>query len=152
MKPTKETDDLCARISSEEPPAALDMVASHARQLEARLAEAEEKLSCGGPLNVERWTLSEFLKEMERVKSIASDRTCVSFECFCWGASSLWHQTHRDAFRQVDRKPEELSRFVGEEMGGVNTADFPKQVLSLLESMKSERDELRAKMKSTSVT
>lgn len=97
----------------------------------------------GGPISTERWTLREFMDEMEKVKAVASDRTCVSFECFCWGASSLWHQTHRDAFRQVDRKPEALSRFVDEECGGVNAVDFPKQVLELLVKWKKELEEVK---------
>ncbi len=116
----------------------IDKYRSLARQLERELSEANQKLACGGPLNSERWTLREFIAEMEKIKSIASDQTCVSFECFCWGASSLWHQTHRDNFKQIDRKPEALSAFVLEELGGVNTVDFPKQVLELLQSLKAE--------------
>ena len=79
---------------------------------------------------------------MENVKAIASDGTCVSFDNFCWGACSLWHQTHRENFKKIDRKPKELSRFVLEECGSV-CDDFPKQVLQLLQRMKAERDALR---------
>ena len=69
--------------------------------------------SCGlevGPLNAERWTLDELLAELNKWKDIAGGKTCVSFECLCFGASSLWHQTHRENFRSVDRKPDALSR------------------------------------------
>ena len=93
--------------------------------------------SCGlevGPLNAERWTLDELLVELNKWKDQASGKTCVSFECLCFGASSLWHQTHRENFRAIDRKPEALSRWVLQNQGSVKQ-DFPLQVLELLVSL-----------------
>ena len=99
--------------------------------------ELKQQVACGGPLNTERWTLDELLDELIKAKAVASGRTCVSFENLCWGSSSLWHQTHRENFRKIDRKPEELSRFVLNEFGGVQD-DFAKQVLEILQRQKQE--------------
>ena len=94
-----------------------------------------------GPLNCERMTLDELLVELNKWKEIAGGRTCVSFTCLCIGAASLWHQTHRQNFRAIDRAPEALSRWVLAHEGGVRM-DFPEQVLELLVRMD---DELKTK-------
>lgn len=107
--------------------------------------------SCGlevGPLNAERLTLDELLVELNKWKKIASGRTCVSFECLCFGASSLWHQTHRENFRAVDRQPEALSRWILQNEGSV-AADFPKQVLEVLKRLKSRVSELESHLATT---
>jgi hypothetical protein len=98
-------------------------------QAACRLASVKE-----GPLNSERWTLGELIAELEKWRELASGKTCVSFENLCFGASSLWHQTHRDNFRKVDRKPEALSRWILATEGHV-TEDFPKQVLEVLQRL-----------------
>lgn len=100
-------------------------------KLFADAPEMQKQLIKEGPLNSERWTLDELLAELAKWKSLASGRTCVSFESLCFGASSLWHQTHRENFRAVDRKPELLSRWVLESEGSVRE-DFPEQVLGIL--------------------
>ena len=85
----------------------------------------------GGPLNAEGWTLDELLEKLTAWKNLASGKTCVSFENLCYGASSLWHQTHRENFRKVDRKPDSLSKWVLNHEGHVDD-DFPAQVLAIL--------------------
>lgn len=107
--------------------------------------------SCGletGPLNAERWTLDELLVELNKWKNIASGKTCVSFECLCFGASSLWHQTHRENFRAVDRKPEALSRWILQNEGSV-AADFPEQVLKVLKRLRARVAELESHLATT---
>lgn len=96
----------------------------------------------GGPISSERWTLDELITELEKWKLVASGKTCVSFENICYGASSLWHQTHRENFRAVDRKPEELSRWVLKYANFVHE-DFPGQVLRILESLLAENERLK---------
>lgn len=96
----------------------------------------------GGPISSERWTLDELLAELAKWKTVASGKTCVSFENICYGASSLWHQTHRENFRAVDRKPEELSRWVLKYANCV-MEDFPAQVLQMLESLAAENERLK---------
>ena len=109
-------------------------------ELEQQLADKErecgELKEQGGPLDSERCTLDELLEVLSRWKAVASGGTCVSFQNLCYGASSLWHQTHRENFRKVDRKPEALSRWVLEHAGSVHD-DFPAQVLSILVSLKA---------------
>jgi hypothetical protein len=100
-----------------------------------RIAELEALLVKEGPLNAERWALDKLLEQLEQWKRIASGRTCVSFENLCFGASSLWHQTHRENFRAIDRKPDELSRWVLEHERCV-MQDFPAQVLEVLERLR----------------
>ena len=99
--------------------------------LQQQLADVTTK---EGPLNAERWTLDQLLKQLERWKQIAGGSTCVSFENLCYGASSLWHQTHRENFRAIDRKPDALSEWVLEHAGSVK-ADFPAQVLDILKRL-----------------
>ena len=98
-----------------------------------------------GPLNSESMTLDELLVVLGKWKGIASGRTCVSFVQLCYGASSLWHQTHRDNFRSIDRKPEELSRFVLETYGSV-MQEFPQQVLDILINLQAENTRLRSEL------
>ncbi len=113
---------------------------------EARAVKAEgERDAQGGPVSSERMTLNELIEELEKWKKIASGKTCVSFENLCYGASSLWHQTHRDNFRKIDRKPEALSRWILSHDGCVKD-DFPAQVLSILEKFQVERDALAAEL------
>lgn len=100
-------------------------------------AENERLKSEGGPINSERMILDELLAVLAKWKAVASGRTCVSFENLCYGASSLWHQTHRDNFRKIDRKPAELSRWVLKHAGHV-LDDFPAQVLGILVSLESQ--------------
>lgn len=100
-----------------------------------RFNDVEKLLAKEGPLNTERWTLDELLTELEKWKRVASGRTCVSFENLCYGASSLWHQSHRENFRKVDRKPEALSRWILQHCGSVRQ-DFPEQVLEVLTQLK----------------
>ncbi len=92
---------------------------------------AEQWEAKEGPFNTERMTLDELLELLAKWKAVASGKTCVSVENLCYGASSLWHQTHRKNFRLVDRKPEELSRWVLEYSGSV-CESFPEQVLAIL--------------------
>jgi hypothetical protein len=92
----------------------------------------------GGPISSERWTLDELIAELERWRSIASGKTCVSFVNLCFGSSSLWHQTHRENFRKIDNKPEALSRWVLEHERSVRN-DFPAQVLDILQRLKAEQ-------------
>jgi hypothetical protein len=87
-------------------------------------------------------TLGELLAYLEKAKAVASEKTCVSFECLCWGASSLWHQTHMENFRKVDRKPKELSAYVLKETGCVKD-NFPSQILELLQQLKAEKKRLK---------
>ena len=101
----------------------------------------QEFTAMEGPLNADRWTLDELLTVLEKWKTIASGDTCVSFEKLCYGASSLWHQTHRDNFRAVDRKPDELSRWVLE-YAKVVREDFPEQVLEILVDLKRQLDNI----------
>ncbi len=115
------------------------------QRLQAELKEAREQLVKEGPLNAERLTLDELLTELEKWKSVAGGNTCVSFECLCFGASSLWHQTHRENFRKIDRKPELLSRWIKEHCGSVNE-DFPKQVLDVLCELKTANEALRSEL------
>ncbi len=104
------------------------------RWLSRQLVEATAN---GGPLNSERWTLEALIEQLEKWRAIASGRTCVSFESLCFGASSLWHQTHRENFRAIDRKPEALSRWILDREKSVSS-DFPQQVLTLLERQAAE--------------
>lgn len=127
--------------------AAASKIAPEVRRLVERCAELEAQ---GGPISSERWTLDELLVELNRWKAVASGRTCVSFESLCYGASSLWHQTHRENFRKIDCKPDQLSRWVLKQENEVRT-DFPAQVLSILErqaaeltALRKERGDLRA--------
>ena len=112
-------------------------------ELTSKLAEFEVK---EGPLNSERWTLDELLVKLNEWKAIASGKTCVSFECLCFGASYLWHQTHRDNFRKIDSKPEALSRWILDSEQGVHK-DFATQVLSVLERQHAEIESLKQKVK-----
>lgn len=109
--------------------------ASETNALREQLAEAKRDLAeftaKEGPLNAEHCTLDELLEQLAKWKVIASGRTCVSFQNLSYGASSLWHQTHRENFRKVDRKPEALSRWVLEHCNWVKK-DFPAQVLEIL--------------------
>jgi hypothetical protein len=121
-------------------------------ETKAKLAEVErenkqlrEQVAQGGPLNAERWTLDELLAQLEQWKGVASGQTCVSFANLCYGASSLWHQTHRENFRRIDRQPEALSRWVLEFDGSIKE-DFPAQVLALLERFFTERNDLRTQL------
>ena len=93
-----------------------------------------------------RMTLDELLAELNKWKEVASGKTCVSFECLCYGASSLWHQTHRENFRKVDCKPEALSKWVLDHAGVVRQ-DFPAQVLELLVRLQAENDRLTANVR-----
>lgn len=111
-------------------------------------AEIQAITAKEGPLNTERWTLDALLTELEKWKQVASGKTCVSFENLCFGASSLWHQTHRDNFRKVDRKPEELSRWVLDNYGGVQD-DFPKQVLEILTTLRARVSSLTTELSGT---
>ena len=95
---------------------------------------ARKAENAAGPISSERMTLDELLVQLEKWKTILSGQTCVSFESLCVGSSSLWHQTHRENFRKIDRKPEALSRWVLEQTGSVQD-DFPAQVLGLLQAM-----------------
>lgn len=104
--------------------------------------EDDGEQSQGGPISAEFWRLDELIAQLEKWKRVASGQTCVSFECLCYGASSLWHKTHRDNFRKIDRKPEELSRWVLDNANGVYD-DFPKQVLGILQNQKAEIEKLR---------
>lgn len=96
-----------------------------------------------GPLNAERWTLDQLIAELHKWKDVMSGATCVSFENLCCGASSLWHQTHRENFRKIDRKPADLSRWVLHNVGGVKQ-DFPAQVLSVLQSQTAKIAQLES--------
>lgn len=102
-----------------------------ARQWEREQAEQ------GGPISEESITLDELLNVLAEWKAVASGRTCVSFENLSYGASSLWHQTHRENFRKIDRKPEALSRWMLDQCGSVND-DFPAQVLALLQEQQAQ--------------
>lgn len=104
--------------------------------------EDDGELVQGGPISAEFWRLDELIAQLEKWKRVASGQTCVSFECLCYGASSLWHKTHRENFRKIDRKPEELSRWVLDNANGVYD-DFPKQVLGILQNQKAEIEKLR---------
>ena len=95
----------------------------------------------GGPISSERWTLGKLLKQLENWRTIAGEDTCVSFENLCFGASSLWHQTHRENFRKIDIKPDALSRWVLEHYGSV-AEDFPAQVLAIFEKQLLDNNEL----------
>lgn len=108
------------------------------RELRKTKDELLHIVAQGGPLNAERWTLDELIVKLEEWRKIASGRTCVSFESLCYGASSLWHQTHRENFRAVDRKPEELSGWVLTQFGTVHADDFPAQVLGILKAQQDE--------------
>lgn len=111
-------------------------------ELERLQAELKELNVKEGPFNTERWTLDALIAKMEEWRAIASEKTCVSFENLCFGASSLWHQTHREAFRSVDRKPEALSRWILDTEGSVKQ-DFPAQVLAVLERLQIQRSSAR---------
>lgn len=111
------------------------LVASAALIAESpELAAVEAK---EGPLNAERMTLDELLEILAKWKAVASGKTCVSFENICYGASSLWHQTHRENFRKIASRPEALSRWVLEHASCV-MEDFPAQVLCILEELKQQ--------------
>ena len=120
--------------------AMLDWAANEIDRLQKDLADIQVK---EGPLNAERWTLDALITKMEEWRAIASGKTCVSFENLCFGASSLWHQSHREGFRQVDRKPEALGRWILETEGSVKN-DFPAQVLAVLIRLTAEIDRLQA--------
>lgn len=113
--------------------------------LRANLAEAErerdELKAQGGPISEERCTLDELLEVLAKWKAVASGKTCVSFQNLCYGASSLWHQTHQANFLKVDRKPEELSRWVLQYAGFVQDS-FPEQVLGILADLLETRNRL----------
>ncbi len=108
------------------------LLLSEVKSLRKQLAEFTAK---EGPLNAECWTLDKLLESLEKWKQIASGKTCISVENLCYGASSLWHQTHRENFRKVNRKPKALSEWVLQNYGSVRS-DFPKQVLEILEKQK----------------
>ena len=107
-------------------------------KLREQVAELEAQ---GGPVSEKRITLDELLEVLAKWKAVASGKTCVSFENLSYGASSLWHQTHRENFRKVDRRPEDLSRWVLSYAGFVND-DFPEQVLGILGDLRANRDRL----------
>lgn len=95
-----------------------------------------------GPLNAESWRLDELIAQLEKWRKVASGRTCVSFETLCFGASSLWHQTHRQNYRKVEERPDVLSKWVLEHENVLN-ADFPKQVLDLLTKLDADNKAMR---------
>jgi hypothetical protein len=119
--------------------------AHYVMDLQDEIARLKEELAAakaqGGPIDAERMTLDELLEVLAKWKAVASGSTCVSFECLCFGASSLWHQTHRENFRKVDRKPKDLSRWVLKHDGSVRD-DFPAQVLGILIAQQKRIDEL----------
>ena len=110
-------------------------------QLQKQLAELQVK---EGPLNAERWTLDALIAKLEEWKAVASGKTCVSFENLCFGASSLWLQTHRENFRAVDMKPEALSSWILDTEGSVRN-DCPAQVLEVLIRLTEETRQLRTR-------
>lgn len=111
-----------------------NLLLSELKKVRKQLAEFTAK---EGPLNVENWTLGHLMELLEKWKQIASDKTCISVENLCYGASSLWHQTHRENFRKVNAKPEALSRWVLMNEGSVRD-DFAAQVLEILEKLKED--------------
>lgn len=111
-----------------------NLLLSELKKVRQQLAEFTVK---EGPLNAERWTLGHLMEVLENWKQIASDKTCISVENLCYGASSLWHQTHRENFRKVNAKPEALSRWVLANEGSVHD-DFATQVLEILEKLKED--------------
>ena len=92
-----------------------------------------------GPMSRERMTLGELREELSRWSVIASDKTCVSFAHLCYGASSLWYQTHIVNWRKINREQRELSEFVLSRCGEV-LEDFPRQVLDLLKDLAAKAD------------
>ena len=121
------------------------VIEKHEAELSELKNRLEEFTAKEGPLNSESMTLDELLVVLEKWKTIASGRTCVSFVQLCYGASSLWHQTHRENFRSIDRRPEELSRFVLETYGSV-MQEFPQQVLDILINLQAENTRLRSEL------
>lgn len=107
------------------------------QRLEAENAELKSQLVKEGPLNAEVWRLDELIAELEKWRSVTSGQTCVSFENLCYGASSLWHQTHRENYRAVDRRPKVLSQWMLENERCVKK-DFPAQVLEVLTRFHAE--------------
>lgn len=98
-----------------------------------------ESSPCGGPITAEYMTLDELLSILNKWRDIASGKTSVSFANLCYGASSLWHQSHMENFRAVDRKPRELSEWILNHDGCLKD-DFPAQVLDVLKRLAANVD------------
>ena len=92
-----------------------------------------------GPMSREWMTLGELQDELMRWSRIAGYHTCVSFAHLCYGASSLWYETHIANWRKINREQRELSEFVLTRCGKV-VEDFPKQVLDLLKDLAAKAD------------
>lgn len=92
-----------------------------------------------GPESSERMTLRELLDVLHGWEKIASDKTCVSFAHLCYGASSLWYQSHMSNFRKINRDQRELSEFVLNRCGSLRD-DFGAQVLELLKELAVKAD------------
>jgi len=110
--------------------------------LQLRILELEKQVAKGGPISAEYMKLDDLLAEMEKWKAVASGQTCVSFVRICYGASSLWHQSHMKNFRKIDRKPRALSEWVLEHAGTLATK-FPDQVLEILKKLSEENERLK---------
>lgn len=141
-----EIDEVLERYDQTPVPLQRQIVAAFLMQLQAakeKIKELEALLVKEGPLNSEDMRLDDLLAILEQWKSVASGKTCVSFVNICYGASSLWHQTHMDNFRAVDRHPKELSEWVLNHVGHVSSFHFPEQVLEILKKLAEENARLK---------
>lgn len=103
------------------------------------------------PKHCTSMTLDELLERLEKVKKVASGKTCVSFETMVWGACSLWHQDHHRNAEAAKKHPNVLSEFILEKTGRLCRDNaFLQQVVDYCELMtktRSEKEQAAARIK-----